>query len=158
MADEKSTQQINPDDESKKDTVRINLPPGLAGKTAAPAAGGPSTVKLKPAAAPPTEDEAKKETAVMGRPAETPKPKSDTSRVQVAGAKAGAPPETPRPTVKLKQAEPPVAAKPAAPTPAPAQAAAPAAGGEISGALAGLSLAAMVMAIATAVYLAMLAM
>jgi hypothetical protein len=151
MADEKKTQQINLEDESKKDTVRINLPPGLTGKTAAPAPGGPATVKLKPAAS--GEDEAKKETAVMGKPAETPKPKSDTSRVQVSSAKPGVP-ETPRPTVKLKQPEAAPAARPATTAAAPAAAAAAA---EPSGALAGLSLAAMVLAVVVAAYLGMLA-
>ena len=48
------------------------------------------------------EEEAKKETAVMGRPAEAPKPKKDTSRVQVTAAKP-ATPEAPRPTVKLRR-------------------------------------------------------
>ncbi len=158
MADKQSTQQINPGDDSKQDTVRINLPPNLAGKTGAPA-GGPSTVKLKPATSPgASQDEAKKETAVLGRPAQTPRPKSDTSRVQVAGAKPGGVPETPRPTVKLKQPESPAAAKAVAPAPAPAPVTAAAASPEASGASAGLSLAAMVMAIVTAVYLAMLAM
>ena len=156
MAGEKKTQQINLEDESKKDTVRINLPPGLTGKAAAPAPGGPPTVKLKPAG-PGGEDEAKKETAVMGKPAETPKPKSDTSRVQVSGTKPAVP-ETPRPTVKLKQLDAPAAPRPAAPTPPPiAVGAGAGVMAEPSGALAGLSLAAMVLAVLTAVYLAMLA-
>jgi len=144
-----------PDDESKKDTVRINLPPGLTAKGAtSPAPGGPATVKLKPAAAETSDEEAKKETAVMGRPAATPRPKSDTSRVQVA-AQPGTP-ETPRPTVKLRQAE--------APAPAPAPAAPQPIAGPVpvaaapSSALDGvLALVAMVAAIAVAAYLFTLA-
>ncbi len=147
MADEKD--QITPDEESKKDTVRINLPPGLTGRPASPAPGGPATVKLKPATQEiSAEEESKKETAVMGRPATVPKAKSDTSRVQVA-AKPGTP-EQPRPTVKLKQPEAPApAAAPSAPAPAPAVAmvAGP------NAADAALALAAMVVAIASAGYL-----
>ncbi len=151
MADEKQTQPA-PDEESKKDTVRINLPPGLTGRPAAAAPGGPATVKLKPATQEiSTEEESKKETAVMGRPAAVPKAKSDTSRVQVSAKPA--PPETPRPTVKLKQTEAPA---PAAVAPAPAPAIAMAAGP--SGADVGLALLAMVAALVVAGYLFMLAM
>jgi hypothetical protein len=150
MADEQ--EPITPDEESKKDTVRINLPPGLTGRPASPAAGGPATVKLKPATQEiSAEEESKKETAVMGRPAAVPKAKSDTSRVQVAAKPAA--PETPRPTVKLKQPEAPApSAAPMAPAPAPAVAmvAGPSA---VDGVLA---LAAMVVAVASAVYLFML--
>jgi hypothetical protein len=65
-------------------------------------------------------EEAKKETAVMGAPVTTPKPKKDTSRVEVPAAKPTAP-EIPRPTVKLKREEavPPPAPAPVAPTAAP---------------------------------------
>ena len=157
MADEKPQQNAS-EDESKKDTVRINLPAGLAGRpAAAPAPTGPATVKLKPAPpVPAPEEESKKETAVMGKPTTAPKPKSDTSRVQVAGAKPGTP-EMPRPTVKLRQPEAP------APSGAPAAAApvtpvaVPMGVAEPSGAQAGLALGAMVFSIAVAVYLAMLA-
>jgi len=154
MADQKPP-QIDPEDESKKDTVRINLPPGLTSRpTGAPAPGGPATVKLKPATGATSEDEAKKETAVMGRPTEAPKPKSDTSRVPVTAARPAVA-ETPRPTVKLKQADPaPVQQAPAA---APVAAArAPAATAEVSVAVGVLSLAAMVLSVAVAVYLGML--
>lgn len=156
MAEEKP-EQIKPEDESKKDTVRINLPPGLSGRGAVPAAPGPiPAAKPKPAAPPPSaEEEAKKETAVMGRPAETPKPKKDTSRVQVPAAKPTVP-ETPRPTVKLRrEPEMPVAAAaagPAAPAQRPAVAAAP------TGADAALAVGAMVLSIAVLVYLAYLTM
>jgi hypothetical protein len=109
-------------------------------------------VKLKPASGS-SEDDAKKETAVMGRPAEAPKPKSDTSRVQVTAARP-VQPETPRPTVKLKQPEASPAAAPSA-TPAAAPVAA-AVAAEPSGAQGGLALVAMVLSVAVAIYLAML--
>src|SRR5260221_11601304 len=104
MADE--TPQ-RPAEELKKDTVRINLPPGLTGRGAAPSITPPTPApSSRPPAAPASpEEEAKKETAVMGRPAETPKPKKDTSRVQVTEAKPASP-ESPRPTVKLRQDAP----------------------------------------------------
>ncbi len=160
MADEKPPQSAS-DDESKKDTVRINLPPGLTARTAAPAPGGPATVKLKPAApAGSPEEEAKKETAVMGKPVTAPKPKSDTSRVQVTSAKP-APPEMPRPTVKLRAPEAPAVAPSAAAGPLPTPAAAPfapAVAAEPSGAEAGLAVGAMVLSIAVLVYLFMLGM
>ncbi len=157
MADEKPPQG-SPEEESKKDTVRINLPPGLASRVGGPGAGAPPTAKLKPPT--PTEspeEEAKKETAVMGTPATTPKPKKDTSRVQVAAAKPIAP-EIPRPTVKLKREEP-------SPSPAPAVGAASSAGhapvvaaaAAPSGAEGALSLAAIVLSVAVLVYLAILA-
>lgn len=150
MADQKP--QMEPEDESKKDTVRINLPPGLTGRqAAAPAPGGPQTVKLKPATA--GEDDSKKETAVMGRPVEAPKPKSDTSRVQVTAARP-VQPETPRPTVKIKQPEP--APAPAAPQPAPV-AAAPVAAPAPGGAEVGLALASIVLSLVVTIYLAMVA-
>ena len=129
MADDKPGQTR--DEESKKDTVRINLPAGLAGRTppppAKPSDDVKTTIEIKvpgtgpnpmadtaPTALPTaiSEDESKKETAVMGKPAVAPKPKSDTSRVQVAAAKPAVP-EMPRPTVKLRREEP-AAAAPAA--------------------------------------------
>ena len=143
-----------PEDESKKDTVRINLPPGLMGRSATPA-GPPPAAKLKPTPPPGTpEDESKKETAVMGMPIATPKPKKDTSRVQVSAAKPTAP-ETPRPTVRLKREEP-------APAGAPAAAAAPLSAAPVlaatpSGADAGLAIGAMVLSVVVLVYLAMVA-
>jgi hypothetical protein len=125
MADEKP--ELTPADENKKDTVRINLPPGLAGKAATPSTGTAPTVKLRPTPLVSTtsEEESKKETAVMGMPVAIPQPKKDTSRVAVPAAKPVVP-VVPRPTVKLKREEPPAvplplpAARPAAPAPAPA--------------------------------------
>lgn len=153
MAEQKP--QMEPEDESKKDTVRINLPPGLTGRQAAPAPGGPQTVKLKPATA--GEDDSKKETAVMGRPVEAPEPKSDTLRVQVTAARP-VQPETPRPTVKIKQPEPvPAAAAPTAPAVAPAPVAAAVAAAAPSGAEVGLALASIVLSLVVTVYLAMVA-
>ena len=153
MADEKP-EQIAPEEETKKDTVRINLPAGLSGKSA-PAPTAATTVRIKPpAAAGGQEEEAKKETAVMGRPAEAPKPKSDTSRVQVPSAKPSVP-ETPRPTVKLRREPEPVATAEAA-APAPAMAAAPMAAAP-SAVDAMLSVGAMVLSLIVLVYLAMVA-
>jgi hypothetical protein len=106
---------------------------------------------------PPTsDDESKKETAVMGMPVATPKPKKDTSRVQVSAAKPAVP-EMPRPTVKLKREEvgpAPAAAPAAAPIPAglPVMAAAP------SGADAGMAIGAMLLSLAVLAYLAVVAM
>ena len=57
MADE-TPQQTSPEEESKqparqeeskKDTVRINLPPGLGGRTGAPSPPTPATTRVKPA-------------------------------------------------------------------------------------------------------------
>lgn len=163
MADEKSGQ-----DESKKDTVRINLPAGLAGRPAAspakPDADTKTTIEIKvPGTAPRpmtetaptvlpsnlTEDEAKKETAVMGKATVPPKPKSDTSRVQVTAAKPAVP-EMPRPTVKLRredEAPKPgvaVAAPPAAPATAPKPATVASGPGGLDVALSVLALAASV--------------
>jgi hypothetical protein len=158
MADDKPPQS-SPEEESKKDTVRINLPPGLASRVGGP--GAAPTAKLKP----PTpiespEEEAKKETAVMGTPAATPKPKKDTSRVQVTAAKPVAP-EIPRPTVKLKRedAVPSPAPSVGAGSPAPATGHAPAVAvvAAPSGADMLLSVAAIVLSVAVLVYLAMLA-
>src|SRR5580698_1972459 len=106
MADETPDQR--PPEEMKKDTVRINLPPGLTGRSATPSISPPtSSPSLRPPSGPPgsPEEEAKKETSVMGRPVEAPKPKKDTSRVQATAAKPVTP-ESPRPTVKLQQATP----------------------------------------------------
>ncbi|MGA2139552.1 MAG: hypothetical protein ABSH14_11875 [Verrucomicrobiia bacterium] len=117
MAD--NPDQIQRAEESKKDTVRINLPPGLTGRGAPPSPSAVPPPPPKPKApGPPVnpEEEAKKETAVMGRPAEAPKPKKDTSRVQVTAAKP-ATPEAPRPTVKLRREDEGVP-----PTPVPAAA------------------------------------
>jgi|ERR1017187_4002034 hypothetical protein len=119
MADD-NLDQIHRAEESKKDTVRINLPPGLTGRGAPAPPGVQPPPPLKPKQpGPPVnpEEEAKKETAVMGRPAEAPKPKKDTSRVQVTAAKPAAP-DAPRPTVKLRQDGDPVA-PPAGSAPAP---------------------------------------
>lgn len=153
MADEIPEQR--PAEELKKDTVRINLPPGLTGRSATPSITPPTPAPSNRPPPPPSgspEEEAKKETSVMGRPAEAPKPKKDTARVQVTAAKPAAP-ETPRPTVKLtKDPGPvttgtPIAASPAV---APARVVVSDGGG---GALA---LVAMVLSLAVAGYLAFL--
>ena len=154
MADEKPEQE-RPAEEAKKDTVRINLPPGLAGRGAGPispsAPPAPKAAPSKPAASP--EEEAKKETAVLGRPAEAPKPKQDTSRVQVVAAKPS-PAAGQRPTVKLRRDEPTPPPTPAVgPTPPPSAARASAAP---SGADVGLSVLAMILSLAVAGYLAYL--
>jgi len=162
MADEKP---IIPGEESKKDTVRINLPPGLTGRSTGPAGATPPTTA--PAARAPSapaapEEEAKKETAVIARPTEAPKPKRDTSRVQVAAAKPITA-ETPRPTVKLRREdEAPAPPAPAAAAPAARAATRPAAvpaaaAAAPSGMDAGLSLAALVLSLAVVGYLAFVA-
>lgn len=135
------------EDESKKDTVRINLPAGGPARAATPVPPGPPTQKLKP------EGDPKKDTAVMGTPA--PQPKRDTSRVQVAAAKPTAP-ETPRPTVRLRREESAapsaIVAPSAAPAPAPVIALKP------SGAEVSLAVGAMVLSIAVLAYLASVAL
>jgi len=165
MADE-NPEQIRPEEESKKDTVRINLPPGLTGRGGPPApAGAPPAARPKSPSAPVSPDEeAKKETAVMGRPAEAPKPKKDTSRVQVSAAKPIVA-DAQRPAVKLRREEEIPSAAPAAAAPAGAPTArttaraaqAPAAAGAPSGAEAGLSIVAIVLSIAVVGYLAFVA-
>jgi len=162
MADEQPQQPQPPPpaEEAKKDTVRINLPLGLTGgRSPAPAPGGAPPAKLKPTGPPGTpDDEAKKETAVMGTPVAAPKPKKDTSRVQVSSAKPAAP-ELPRPTVKLKRDEAPAAVPPTvaatAPAAAPGKVAATVAAP--SGADAALSVGAIVLSLAVLGYLAFLA-
>ena len=106
MAEEKP-EQTPSEDVSKKDTVRINLPPGLTAKTKTSPVKPP--VPKAPESPPAKEEESKKETAVMGKVPATPKPKSDTSRVHVPGAKPSVP-EMPRPTVKLRREAEPAAA------------------------------------------------
>jgi hypothetical protein len=161
MADQ-TPEQSRPAEESKKDTVRINLPPGLTGRGAAP--GGPAPppgAKIISTPAPSTaipEEEAKKETAVLGRTIEAPKPKKDTSRVQVSPARPASP-EAQRPGVKLRRDEPAPAFGPS-PVGGPAAASsarmAPMAAAAPSGADAGLSVVAMVLSIVVAGYLAWL--
>ncbi len=90
----------------------------------------------------------------MGRPAEAPKPKKDTSRVQVTAAKPVAA-ESPRPTVKLQRDPAPAPA--AAGIPAAAPAAARVTAGTSDGGGGALSLVAMVLSLAVAGYLAFLA-
>jgi outer membrane biosynthesis protein TonB len=159
MADDKP---IIPGEESKKDTVRINLPPGITGRSSSVTPPPSAPVQRPPSTPTNPEEEAKKETSVMGRPTEAPKPKKDTSRVQVAAAKPITA-ETPRPTVKLRREdEAPVPAAPAATAAAPAgkaarPAAAPAAAATPGGLEMGLSLAALVLSIAVAGYLAFVA-
>ncbi len=89
----------------------------------------------------------------MGRPAEAPKPKKDTSRVQVTAAKPAGSPEAPRPTVKLQQdaPAPTVAGKTVVATSAPVVVASSDGGGGA------LSLVAMLLSLAVAGYLAFLA-
>jgi hypothetical protein len=154
MADEKPLQET-PGEESKKDTVRINLPPGLTGRPTG-SSGAPTPVPrpVVPKPAGPPEDEAKKETAVMGTPVTAPKPKKDTSRVQVSAAKP-APPETPRPTVKIKRDDSPPAVPPTVAATQPASAPVIV---SASGADAGLSLAAMVLSLAVLGYLVFVTM
>ena len=169
MADDN---QVNNDlDESKRDTIRINLPQGGAGNK--PPAMPTPTVRLRPAPAPnvaPSTD-ARKATAAIALPTATPaQPKKATSAVAPAQSKkATAPvtsappviaptaskptiPEMPRPTVKLKREEPPAVAAPVveAETAAPETdtAAAPTNMLDV-----GLALAAMVVALAVAGYL-----
>jgi hypothetical protein len=160
MADE-TPQQTSPQEESKKDTVRINLPPGVGGRTGAPPPGSPTnsaTTRLKPAGATgSTDDEAKKETSVMGMPVTAPKPKKDTSRVQVATAKPG-PPEPSRPIMRLKQEERPLPPTPVSAPAAPGSpASAHAAAAVTSAADAGLAIGAIVLSVAVLVYLTMVA-
>jgi hypothetical protein len=164
MADE-NLEPKRPEEESKKDTVRINLPPGLTGRGAPGSGAPPPAARPKPQGTPVSpEEEAKKETAVMPRPVEAPKPKKDTSRVQVVAAKpitadAG------RPLVKLRRED---EAAPEAAAPAPGAAApagkgakpAPAhvyAGGAPSATESILSIAAIVLSVAVAGYLAYIA-
>ena len=135
-------------EESKKDTVRINLPVGVGGRSGTPVPPGPPTQKLKP------EQEAKKETAVMGAP--VPVAKKDTSRVQVAAAKPTAP-EMPRPTVRLRREET-AAAGATAPAAPVAAAAGPVMATSASGADIGLAIGAMVLSIGVLVYLAVVAL
>ena len=86
---------ILPDEESKKDTVRINLPPGMT-----PPNGKPKPEeKAKRDTSAMGGDQAKKETAMMGMPAEA---KKETSRVAVPATKP-ATSDMPRPTVRLRR-------------------------------------------------------
>ena len=89
----------------------------------------------------------------MGTPVAAPKPKKDTSRVQVSAAKPAVP-EMPRPTVKLKREEGPAAVPPTVAATAPA--ARPAAVAAPSGADAGLAFGAIVLSLAVLGYLAFL--
>lgn len=177
MADENQVNDLS-QDESKKDTVRINLPQGLGGK---PPAIPTPTVRLKPAAVPGAAAgpvDTKKATAAITPPSMSPKAKKDTAALTPAAAVAAAPaaaapapaktkkdtsrvqttaakptvPEMPRPTVKLKREEP---SAPALPPMAQQAAPAPeaAAGPATSMLDVGLSLAAMVVALAVAGYL-----
>ena len=122
MADEQPLQNI-PLDDDKRDTVRINLPQGPAGK---PPAMPTPTVRLRPPGTAPAVNpsaEHKKATAAISQPALPTKPKKDTAQVATATADSAtanpkkdtarvqmpAPkpsvPEMPRPTVKLKREE-----------------------------------------------------
>lgn len=163
MADE-IPEQKRPEEESKKDTVRINLPPGLTGR-GAPGTGAPPSPMAKPKSPGSTavpEEEAKKETAVMGRPTEAPKPKKDTSRVQVVAAKPITA-DAARPAVRLvRDSEPSRAPEAAAPGAAgkaakPAARPGPVAAGAPSGAESALSVVAIVLSLAVTGFLAYIA-
>ena len=169
MADEN---QVNDDfqDESKRDTVRINLPQGGGGKS--PLTPTP-TVRLKPVGAanvaPSTIDtrkataaiapaaaptQTKKDTTAVAIAPVTPvaaQPKKETSHVQIPAAKPTVP-EMPRPTVKLKREEPPVPAAPTVVTEADASSEPVEVGSAIGGLDLGLALAAMVVALVVAGY------
>jgi hypothetical protein len=114
MADPNTT----PGAESKKDTVRINLPPSMT-----PSDG--SKPKAEEQAKRDTSkvlgDQAKKETAMMGMPSEA---KKETSRVAVPAAKA-VPADMPRPTVRLRREPLPTTPPAAAATPTAARAQVP---------------------------------
>lgn len=161
MADE-HPEQKRPEEESKKDTVRINLPPGLTGRGGPSTGAPPPTAKPKAPGAPGNpEEEAKKETAVMPRPTEAPRPKKDTSRVQVVAAKPITA-DSPRPTIKLQREDSAAPGHEAAATPGAAPAGKPVklvsvGAGASSGADAGLSIAAIVLSLAVAGYLAYIA-
>jgi len=154
MADEKPEQE-KPAEEAKKDTVRINLPPGMAGRGPAGPTPPPGAKIISPGA-PASPEEAKRETAVLGRPVEVPKPKKDTSRVQVVAPKPSTG-ETPRPSVKLRRDEPSPVSTPTTAVAAPAPVAASVMAAEPSGADLGLSVVAMVLSVVLAGYLAWLA-
>jgi len=170
MADEQPLQNIPLDDE-KRDTVRINLPQGTAGK---PPALPTPTVRLRAPGTPPvatSSTEHKKATAAISQPAApakpkkdtaqvatavadsaTANPKKDTARVQMPAAKPSVP-EMPRPTVKLKREEPPAAAPVAVPKPVAPSVAVDVAPATISWIDLGLAVAAMLVALAVAGYL-----
>jgi len=134
MAEEKPVQQPKPEEESKKDTVRINLPPGMTDRPPVP------TVKIK------TGSEDGMKTGVAKTPS-VPNPK-----VEVAAAKPTIP-EMPRPTVKLRQPDAPVSV-PA--TTAPVRAATPVV--MECGGNSGMIVAAMALSILVLAYLAVLAL
>ena len=124
MADDN---QVNNDlDESKRDTIRINLPQGGAGNK--PPAMPTPTVRLRPAPAPnvaPSTD-ARKATAAIALPTATPaQPKKATSAVAPAQSKKdtaaimpNVPPQTKKATAPVTSAPPviaPTASKPTIP-------------------------------------------
>lgn len=133
---------ITPDDESKKDTVRINLPPNAASRLPSPLPKAVSE-QAKHDTAPVGSDQAKKETSMMGMPPAagdsqakkqtmlmgSPIPpseaKKETSRVAVPSVKPAVP-EMPRPTVRLRRDAPSSPASPQPAAPAPASGVAPA--------------------------------
>lgn len=96
-----------PNGESKKDTVRINLPAGTA-----PAGGKKPEEQAKRDTSAMAADQAKKETAMMGMPSE---PKKETSRVAVPATKPVVT-DMPRPTVRLRREPLPTTPGSAAPT------------------------------------------
>jgi len=148
MADEKS---IPPQEDSKKDTVRINLPPVTHIGTAPP--GGPATVKLSlsPTGGPIQTPEEKEATAIIGKTPPIARVKADTSQVDMGVGKRPVAP-TPRPTVKLRREPEPVAAAPA--VDATASVAAPGVVSESGDSENGLAIAAMALALVVMAYLA----
>ena len=91
----------------------------------------------------------------MGMPVAAPKPKKDTSRVQVSAAKPAVP-EAPRPAVKLKREEAPPAVPPTVAATSPAAAAKVAVAPTVSAADAGLAIGAILLSIGVLGYLAYL--
>ena len=172
MADEQPVQNTPPDGESR-DTVRINLPQGVAGKT--PVMPTP-TVRLRAPGAPQvvtSEAEHKKATAAISSTTVPIKPKKDTAQVAATVANPGAAnpkketarvqmpvakpsaPEMPRPTVKLKREEPSApAVAPVAPVVAPQPVSVQGAEGSATSVIDfSLAIAAMVLALVVAGYL-----
>ncbi len=150
MADDQ--QDIN------KETVRINLPPGLTGKSSPvppPSQSATTKIRIGPTEGTSPVDDAKRETSVLEKTTVVPKPKADTAKVNVSSAKPITP-EMPRPTVKLRR-DP-------EPTPSPSISARSSTPAEpvatessLSGVDIALNIVAMVMSLAVLAYLATVA-